>query len=658
MIPEFFRSLLRFPGLAPADWEQLRLAIFRRSLALLLPVILIYCLATASLGSPVLPALAGLGFTGMVLLLLTRHPEARRMMVWVLAFAASALLAMASYLTPGDPPTPLLLIVVVLPTVGLMLDGAALAAFYVVAAAALLGWEAQRLPDGDTLGATNLGIRASAGLGLLVSAAGWAWGIRRGRLAIEQAKAQLLQQRDERQVLALALFHELVISQSSLQAQLGTEGPVDWNQTLEGARQMQERAIQIRGLRNSLSDPPLDAPVEADFGRGLLLAMLWTGIAMSLAGFLVWLGTGQGAAWHGLLSLAVLGGVLWTLRGRRSVAPPLAWTVVLLGPAILMADGRLHWGQGLPSTAVFWCLSILNAGLLLGWRVGVGLAVFGAIFNAGALAAAPYDPRQLQQGLALAFAFMLVLLVYLQAVAWQRSLIQALDESRRQLAQGLAQRRRLLGTLFHDVANPLTALLTLAEQGRAGMAAPGDAARARRLCLRLHELLADSQAWLMSDGEGDAQALRDVELGPVLAGMADLYQERLAAKRLGLSLEVEAGLMARAQTAVLRDSVLSNLMSNAIKFSRPGSSLELEAMLQDGRVCIELRDRGEGIPPELLLTLEVGQDLPSRPGSGGELGQGLGLALAREHLQRMGGRLDLLPREGGGTVSRIVLERA
>lgn len=658
MISEFFRTLFLIPSIEPADWEQLRLALLRRSLGLLLPVMLVYSLATAALGHAFVPSLAGAGFTAMVLLMLSQRPDARRVLAWGLTVAAVFLMAMADTLSPSPPPSPTLIILMVLPSLGLMLDGAWMAAFYGAAAAVMLGLDIAALPPGDVAGATALGLCAGTGIGLMVSALGWYRGMRRGRAAVEQARSQLLQQRDERQVLALALFHELIQAQKQLQASMGDSGPLAWDRALESARVMQGRAVEIQGLRNRLEDPALDAPAEADFGRGLLLAMLWSGMAFSLLGFLTWLVTRDGAAWHGPFSMAVLGLGLWRLRGGRAVPAWLAWALVATGPIVMAGDTLMQWGQGLRPTSQFWSLSLLNAGLLLGRRVGLSVAGLGIAFYSAALAAGPGGAQQWQQGLGLFFAFMLVLLVFLQAVVWQSSLLRVVDESRRQLAQSLAQRRRLLGTLFHDVANPLTALLALCEQGRAGMAQTGDEARARRLNQRLHELLADSQSWLLSDGGQDAKDLRAVELEPLMAGMADLYQERLAAKRLGLSLEVEAGIKARAQAAVLRDSVLSNLMSNAIKFSRAGSSLELEALELNGQACIELRDRGPGLDPALRAVLESGADLPSTRGSGGEPGQGLGLALAREHLHRMGGRLELLDREGGGLTARICLERA
>jgi signal transduction histidine kinase len=104
---------------------------------------------------------------------------------------------------------------------------------------------------------------------------------------------------------------------------------------------------------------------------------------------------------------------------------------------------------------------------------------------------------------------------------------------------------------------------------------------------------------------------------------------------------------------------LGNLLSNAIKFSPPGGRVRLSAWLQEGKVCLSLRDQGRGYPKDLVERLEEGDEaLPSRLGTDGEPGQGLGLVLAAEHLRRMGGRLELTSAPGGGAEARIWLEAA
>jgi signal transduction histidine kinase len=189
------------------------------------------------------------------------------------------------------------------------------------------------------------------------------------------------------------------------------------------------------------------------------------------------------------------------------------------------------------------------------------------------------------------------------------------------------------------------------------MGGAGEEARARRLVGRLMELLDGNQPWILQES-GDEAPLGRVLVEDLAAAMDDLYSDSLAVKRVSLSVDVPAGLAVRAHAAVLRDSVLSNLVNNGIKYSRAGGSLEPEAALEGDRVRVDLRDRGPGLGELPRRLPGDGAELPSRPGTAGESGQGLGLTLAREHLQRMGGNLELLDREGGGTVVRLWLRAA
>lgn len=656
---QLFKSTFHVTLLPDADWEALRLSLLQRSLRLLLPFLVLYVLATALLDQTVLPSVAGLVFVVMVLMVLQQHSDARRFLTWVLGLATLALLQLAVQLwqAPGIPPA--LMIVALLGALGLFMDGPALGWLLLLGGIGMNLWALRHAPSGDYRAITAGGLQIGLGIGLFVSAWGWQRGLRLAQRELQQANRRLLQQRDDRQVLSLALFHELRLAEQRLQQALGLEGAVDWARVNEQALAMQAQATQIRSLRNSFQDEPAIVPARTDFDRGVMLAILLCSFALAAAGFGSALLQGRAGSWAGPLTMGLMACGLFSLRKGRPVPAWLACAVVLIGPLILVSDQAQHWGRSLALTLGFWCLSILNAALLLSWRVALGLAVAATALIFGALLALPAaGPAEWHWALSLLLSFALVGAICLQAVVWQQSVIHLLERGRVQLSQGLAQRRRLLGTLFHDLANPLAALLALSGQGRAGMAVPGDLERSRRLARRMGELLQDNQAWLLGESGAVSAELPTVPLPPVLAGMLDLFQDRLAAKRLVLNVEVASDAKALAQPAVLRDSVLSNLLSNAIKFSRAGSVLELQAFEQDGQACIELRDRGPGLEAGLRERLAQGLDLPSRPGTQGEPGQGLGLALVREHLLRMGGSLELQDREGGGLVARLRLRLA
>ena len=108
-------------------------------------------------------------------------------------------------------------------------------------------------------------------------------------------------------------------------------------------------------------------------------------------------------------------------------------------------------------------------------------------------------------------------------------------------------------------------------------------------------------------------------------------------------------LCVQAQPELLVESVLGNLLSNAIKFSPAGAQIRIQAEAFGPQVSILLSDPGPGLPPQVRERIGQEGALPSQLGTAGEQGQGFGLLLVQEHVQRMGGRVELNDREGGGT---------
>lgn len=103
----------------------------------------------------------------------------------------------------------------------------------------------------------------------------------------------------------------------------------------------------------------------------------------------------------------------------------------------------------------------------------------------------------------------------------------------------------------------------------------------------------------------------------------------------------------------LLERALRNLLNNAAaaqeRAGRDGVPLEIALEHRGGRIAIELRDHGSGIPAELLPRL-------FEPFAAGHpKGVGLGLALTRRILLLHGGKIEILPAEGGGTLARITL---
>jgi two-component system osmolarity sensor histidine kinase EnvZ len=97
---------------------------------------------------------------------------------------------------------------------------------------------------------------------------------------------------------------------------------------------------------------------------------------------------------------------------------------------------------------------------------------------------------------------------------------------------------------------------------------------------------------------------------------------------------------------------ISNLVENALRYA--GEPVDVEARREGARIVIEVLDRGRGIPEgeaERLKRPFTRLD-EARSGRGGA---GLGLAIVERVARTHGGRLELLPRPGGGLTARLSL---
>lgn len=140
--------------------------------------------------------------------------------------------------------------------------------------------------------------------------------------------------------------------------------------------------------------------------------------------------------------------------------------------------------------------------------------------------------------------------------------------------------------------------------------------------------------------------LEPVSLSAAVAESLLLLQTKLAAKEITLVPEVPT-VHVQAESCSLVNSGLNNLLTNAIKFSPRGSSVELFARTEGEQVCLTVRDHGIGMTAEVLSHLFDLGTSHSRPGPDGETGTGFGMPLGQWFVTQFGGRLEVTSRDQG-----------
>lgn len=204
----------------------------------------------------------------------------------------------------------------------------------------------------------------------------------------------------------------------------------------------------------------------------------------------------------------------------------------------------------------------------------------------------------------------------------------------------------LISVVSHELRTPLTSIhgsLKLLATGRLGHLSPEG-----QQMLQIADENTDRLVRLVND----VLDLQRMESGRVTLNMqacdaADLIR-RAAEAMQGLAQQNGIALAASpASISVWADpdyilQTLTNLISNAIKFSSPGSTVWLAAQLQEldaGEVAFQVRDRGRGIPSDQLESIFGRFQQVDASDSRSKGGTGLGLAICRQIVERHGGKI-------------------
>lgn len=163
----------------------------------------------------------------------------------------------------------------------------------------------------------------------------------------------------------------------------------------------------------------------------------------------------------------------------------------------------------------------------------------------------------------------------------------------------------------------------------------------------LHKLLDNLLTWSNSQiGQMNLQ-MEDVSLHEAVSFSCDLFSYQAMSKQIKLQNNVDnESLMFYADRQAI-ETVIRNLISNAIKFTKPGGMVSVYASEEKGQVVVEVKDTGRGIEKELQDKLfDMGSKV-TLPGTAGEMGTGFGIKLAKELIEKNNGKIWLESGKGG-----------
>ncbi len=232
-----------------------------------------------------------------------------------------------------------------------------------------------------------------------------------------------------------------------------------------------------------------------------------------------------------------------------------------------------------------------------------------------------------------------------------------IEKQNRELMATISNRDKMYSVIAHDLRSPMASIrmvLNLVVASTSPETVGPELFelldKANRESEEVHDLLDNLLKWTKSQTGRLSVVLQDLDLNDIIPGVVDIFEMIAATKKIHLSYS-GSSVIVRADNDMLK-TVVRNFMSNAVKFSPEGSTIEITVTTPDDNFAkISVRDHGVGIASERLGSIfHKGE---TTYGTGGEEGSGLGLQLCQDFARKNGGDVMVESAEGEGSTFSV-----
>lgn len=219
-----------------------------------------------------------------------------------------------------------------------------------------------------------------------------------------------------------------------------------------------------------------------------------------------------------------------------------------------------------------------------------------------------------------------------------------------ELAANESNRQELLANIAHELKTPLAVLQGHLESMLDGVEQPepDKLFSMQEEVMRLTRLVGDLRDLSLAQVHQLELHLQPVELGEKTERAAEMLEPLLEEKKLHFVKDLAPDLPVRQLDPDRMNQVLYNLITNAIRYTTPGTAILLKTEGAGEKVRLTIADEGPGIPPEDLPHVfeQFYRGEKSRNRASG--GSGIGLSLAKSFVEAQGGHIEARNRPQGG----------
>lgn len=241
-----------------------------------------------------------------------------------------------------------------------------------------------------------------------------------------------------------------------------------------------------------------------------------------------------------------------------------------------------------------------------------------------------------------------------------RAAHRELQQKNQELQDVNASKDKFFSIISHDLRSPLSVILGMTEllRGNFDHYTPDRAkellTRMNAAAERLNMLLENLLTWSRLQRGAMEYRPEKIDLRALAEESRDLLLARAEQKDVALANVIPPNTSAFADYDMI-NTVIRNLVSNALKFTTAGDRIELSASCSETTAEVSVCDTGTGMSSEDLAQLFRIDVQHSSIGTAGERGTGIGLILCQELVERNGGTIWADSRLGEGTTFRFTL---
>ncbi len=240
---------------------------------------------------------------------------------------------------------------------------------------------------------------------------------------------------------------------------------------------------------------------------------------------------------------------------------------------------------------------------------------------------------------------------------------ELLAEKNQELEEANASKDKFFSIIAHDLRSPFSGFLGLTqfivdnidEWGKDKI--KDITKKLHEAAENLYELLGNLLTWSRIQRGLAEYHPQSFDIASVVARNVALFHPNARQKQITLQNTVAQGTTVYADMQ-MADAVVRNLLSNALKFTKPEGEITVAAVVHDSEVQLEVADTGIGIPENRVGTIFRMDAKYKRTGTAGEQGTGLGLILCKELVEYNRGKIWVESAVEHGTTFSFTLPRA